>query len=148
MIEEAEAALRRASSAGLIGRYQLEAAIQSAHVERRRTRPVSWGAILSLYDALVALTASPVASINRALALAELEGASAGLEALAEISGDPRIGSYQPYWAARAELLARTGAHGEARHAYEIAIGLERDPAVKRYLEQRQAAGAWNRARD
>jgi len=140
MIVEAEAALQRASGAGLIGRYQLEAAIQSAHVDRRRTRSVSWRAVLSLFDALVTLTGSPVALINRALALAELEGERAGLDALAEVSGDPRIGSYQPYWAARAELLARNDAHGEARHAYEIAIGLERDPAVKRYLEERQAA--------
>jgi RNA polymerase sigma-70 factor (ECF subfamily) len=139
MIEQAEAALRHASGAGLIGRYQLEAAIQSAHVERRRTGSVAWSAILSLYDALVTLTASPVASINRALALAECEGPMAGLNALTEVSGDSRIATYQPYWAARAELLARTGAHSEARQAYEIAIGLERDPAVKRYLEQRQA---------
>ena len=140
MIEEAEAALRRASGAGMIGRYQLEAAIQSAHVERRRTGAVSWNAIVSLYDALVTLTGSPVALINRALALAELEGAAAGLQALAQVSGDPRIGSYQPYWAARAELLSRTGAHDGARQAYEIAIGLESDPAVKQYLEKRQAA--------
>ncbi len=140
LIEEAEAALRRASGAGLIGRYQLEAAIQSAHVERRRTGSVSWSAILSLYDALVTLTGSPVASINRALALTELQGPTAGLEALCEVSGDPRIASYQPYWAARADLLARTAAHGEARQAYEIAIGLERDPAVKQFLEQRQAS--------
>jgi predicted RNA polymerase sigma factor len=139
MIAEAEAALRRASGAGLIGRYQLEAAIQSAHVERRRTGSVQWSAILSLYDALVTLTGSPVASINRALALAELDGPHAGLAALAEVSEDPRVGSYQPYWAARAVLLARTGAQVEARQAFEIAIGLERDPAVKRYLEQRQA---------
>ena len=138
LIEEAEAALRRASGAGLIGRYQLEAAIQSAHVERRRTGSVSWSAILSLYDALVTLTGSPVASINRALALAELQGPATGLEALSEVSGDPRIASYQPYWAARAELLTRTSAHSEARQAYEIAIGLERDPAVKQFLEQRQ----------
>jgi RNA polymerase sigma-70 factor (ECF subfamily) len=53
---------------------------------------------------------------------------------------DPRLAEYQPYWAARAELLARTGAHGEARQAYEIAIGLERDAAVRRFLQQRQAA--------
>jgi predicted RNA polymerase sigma factor len=139
MIEEAEAALRRASGAGLIGRYQLEAAIQSAHVERRRTGSVSWSAILSLYDALVTLTESPVASINRALALAELEGPGPGLKALDVVGGDPRINSYQPYWAARAELLARTGNRCDARKAYEIAIGLERDPAVKRYLEHRQA---------
>lgn len=139
MIEEAEAALRHASGAGLIGRYQLEAAIQSAHVERRRTGSVSWSAILSLYDALLTLTESPVVSINRALALAEIEGPVAGLKALAEVSGDPGISSYQPYWAARAELLARTGENREARKAYGIAIGLERDPAVKQYLEHRQA---------
>ena len=140
MIDEAEAALRHASGAGLIGRYQLEAAIQSAHVERRRTGSVPWSAILSLYDALVTLTGSPVASINRALAVAECEGPDGGLHALVEVSADPRIASYQPYWAARAELLARTGAKDDARHAYEIAIGLERDPAVKQYLEQRQAS--------
>ncbi|HEX4758849.1 MAG TPA: DUF6596 domain-containing protein [Terracidiphilus sp.] len=139
MIEEAEAALRHASGAGLIGRYQLEAAIQSAHVERRRIGSVSWSAILSLYDALLTLTESPVVSINRALALAEIEGPVAGLKALAEVSGDPGISSYQPYWAARAELLARTGENREARKAYGIAIGLERDPAVKQYLEHRQA---------
>jgi RNA polymerase sigma-70 factor (ECF subfamily) len=139
MIEEAEAALRHASGAGLIGRYQLEAAIQSAHVERRRTGSASWSAILSLYDALLTLTESPVVSINRALALAEIEGPVAGLKALAEVSGDPGISSYQPYWAARAELLARTGENREARKAYGIAIGLERDPAVKQYLEHRQA---------
>jgi RNA polymerase sigma-70 factor (ECF subfamily) len=52
----------------------------------------------------------------------------------------PRLAEYQPYWAARAELLAKTGAHGEARHAYEIAIGLERDASVRRFLQQRQAA--------
>jgi RNA polymerase sigma-70 factor (ECF subfamily) len=117
----------------------LEAAIQSAHVERRRTGSVSWRAILSLYDALAKLTGSPVASINRALALAELEGPTTGLKALDEVSGDTRIGSYQPYWAARAELLVRTGANREAWQAYEVAIGLERDPAVMQYLEMRQA---------
>jgi RNA polymerase sigma-70 factor (ECF subfamily) len=137
LIEEAEAALRRASAAGAIGRYQLEAAIQSAHVARARTGSIPWSAIVSLYDALVGLTGSPVASINRALALSELAGPDAGMQALAQLSADPRIGSYQPYWAARAHLLARTGANQEARHAYQIAMGLERDPAVRRYLEQR-----------
>jgi predicted RNA polymerase sigma factor len=53
---------------------------------------------------------------------------------------DTRLVEYQPYWAARAELLANTGAYLEARHAYEIAIGLERDPAVRRFLERRRAA--------
>ena len=57
-----------------------------------------------------------------------------------ELAADARLTQYQPYWAARAELLARTGARGEARQAYEIAIGLERDPAVRRFLQQRQSA--------
>jgi RNA polymerase sigma-70 factor, ECF subfamily len=143
MIEEAEAALKRASALGRIGRFQLEAAIQSAHVERRRTASVEWNAIMELYDALVKLTGSPVAQINRAVALAEVEGAEAGLAELAEVEVDARVRSYQPYWAARAELLARRAAqnntcaadHGEASQAYEIAIGMESDPAVRRYLE-------------
>ena len=137
LIEEAEAALHRASGARLIGRYQLEAAIQSAHIEGARTGAAPWSAIVSLYDALVELTGSPVATINRAIAVAELEGAKAGVLALDGVGADPRVGSYQPYWAARANLLARTGAHKEARHAYEIAIGLESDPAVREYLQER-----------
>ena len=65
---------------------------------------------------------------------------AAGLAALPEAAADPRLAEYQPYWATRAELLARTGAHDEARQAYEIAIGLERDAAVRRFLQERQAA--------
>jgi RNA polymerase sigma-70 factor, ECF subfamily len=136
MIQEAEAALRHASQAGRIGRYQLEAAIQSAHIEGARAGVVPWAAIVSLYNALVQLTGSPVASVNRALAVAEAEGAAAGLAALEAVSADRRLDSYQPYWAARASLLARTGSCEEARHAYQLAIGLERDPAVREYLTE------------
>jgi RNA polymerase sigma-70 factor (ECF subfamily) len=57
-----------------------------------------------------------------------------------ELAADPRLAEYQPYWAARAELLARTGANREAREAYEIAIGLERDESVRQFLQRRQAA--------
>ena len=138
MIDEAEAALKRACSFGQIGRFQLEAAIQSAHVERRRTGAVAWSAILDLYAALGKLTASPVAEINRAVALAEVQGPAAALEALACVAADDRIRSYQPYWAARAELTARTGDRDQANHAYQIAIGMEPDPAVRRFLERRK----------
>ena len=92
-----------------------------------------------LYDALLALSGSPVITINRALAIAESDGARAGLDAMQGIDSDARLTEYQPYWAARAELLAKTGAHSEAHQAYEIAIGLERDPAVRRFLQQRLA---------
>jgi RNA polymerase sigma-70 factor (ECF subfamily) len=140
MIVEAEALLRRACAMGSIGRYQLEAALQSAHVYRRSTGQSNWDAVVQLYDALSALTGSPVVAVNRALAVAESQGANAALDALREVAADARLREYQPYWAARAELLARTGSYGEARHAYEIAIGLERDPAVRRFLKGRQSA--------
>jgi RNA polymerase sigma-70 factor (ECF subfamily) len=138
-IREAEAALRRAGAMGLIGRYQLEAAIQSAHVSRRRDGRPNWPAVAKLYDALLELTGSPVAAINRAIAVAEIEGPGAALAILNSVSGDPRVIDYQPYWAARADLLARIGATPEARDAYEIAIGLERDPSLRNYLERRRA---------
>jgi predicted RNA polymerase sigma factor len=140
MIDEAEALLRRASALGAIGRYQLEGALQSAHVHRRRTGQSNWAAVVQLYDALSALTGSPVVAINRALALAESQGAGTALAAMPDVAADARLADYQPYWAARAELLARTGADGEAREAYEIAIGLEPDPAVRRFLQRRQSA--------
>jgi RNA polymerase sigma-70 factor (ECF subfamily) len=55
-------------------------------------------------------------------------------------ASDPRLTQYQPYWAVRAELLSRIGSNSEAHEAYEIAIGLERDPVVRRFLESRQSA--------
>jgi RNA polymerase sigma-70 factor, ECF subfamily len=140
LIDEAEALLLRASSMGAIGRFQLEAAVQSAHVIRRRTGRADWAAIAQLYDALAALTGSPVVAINRAVAVAETRGASEGLAALDAIADDPRLIDYQPYWAARAGLLARTGAIDAADEAYRRAIGLEADPAVRRFLQQRRNA--------
>lgn len=139
-IGEAEALLRRAGALGSIGRYQLEAALQSAHVHRRRTGQANWAEVVQLYDALLALAASPVVALNRALAIAELHGADTALEAMQELHADRRLAEYQPYWAARAELLTRTGKHPEARRAYEMAVGLERDPAVRRFLQRRQSA--------
>jgi RNA polymerase sigma-70 factor (ECF subfamily) len=138
MIEEAEALLRRACALGAIGRHQLEAAVQSAHVARCRGGRADWPAVVALYDALFALTRSPVVAINRALAIAETQGTAAAIAALPD--ADERLRRYQPYWAARAELLSRSGARVEAHEAYERAIGLERDDAIRRFLQQRQAA--------
>ena len=139
MIAEAESLLHRASAMNIVGRYQVEAAIQSAHAVRARTGQSDWAAIVQLYDALFAISGSPVAAVNRALAVAELHGADRALEDLDQVASDPRLAEYQPYWAARAELLARILERHEARHAYSIAIGLERDPSVRRFLEQRRS---------
>jgi RNA polymerase sigma-70 factor (ECF subfamily) len=139
LIEEAEALLFRASRMGAIGRYQLEAAVQSAHVVRRITGQTDWVAIERIYDALSTIIDSPVVAINRAIAIAETRGPAAGLGALDALAADPRLAEYQPYWAARAGLLARTGEHAAAEEAFDRAIGLETDPAVREFLQQRRA---------
>jgi len=140
LIEQAEALLLRASAIRAVGRFQLEAAVQSAHVVRRRTGRSDWAAIVRLYDALEMLTGSPVVTINRAVALAEATGPTAGLAVLDQLAIDPRLADYQPYWAARAGLEALTGATDKARAAYRRAIGMEADPAVRRFLQARLSA--------
>jgi RNA polymerase sigma-70 factor (ECF subfamily) len=144
MIGQAEALLLRAGAMGRAGRFQLEAAVQSAHVIRRRTGRPDWPAIVRLYDALTELTGSPVVAINRAVALAQMAGPAAGpaagLKHLDVVADDPRLAAYQPYWAARAALLAASGMRTAARAAYHRAIGLEADPAVRRFLCRRMQA--------
>lgn len=140
LIDEAEMLLSHAAASGVVGRYQLEAAVQSAHAARRLTGRTDWPAIRALYDALFSIAGSPVVAINRAVALAETEGAVAGLAALYVLGDDKRLNEYQPYWAARAGLLARLGQVPQATEAYDRAIGLERDPAVRRFLQGKRAA--------
>lgn len=140
MIAEAEALLHQSSVSNRIGRYQLEAALQSAHVSRIRTGIANWPQVVQFYDALFLVTQSPVVAVNRALAIAEMHGPAAALEAIDHLGEDKRLAEYQPWWAARADLLSRTGAISQARHAYEIAIGLESDPAIRRFLEKRRSA--------
>ncbi|MBI3786431.1 MAG: RNA polymerase subunit sigma-70 [Deltaproteobacteria bacterium] len=139
LIDEAETLLRRASTMPGTGRYQLEAAVQSAHVVRRLGCSSDWAAIESIYAVLLRITGSPVVAINRSVAVAETSGPAAGLAVLDELAGDSRLTNYQPYWAARAELLARAGQVDAAAAAYERAIGLEADPAVRRFLQRRRS---------
>jgi RNA polymerase sigma-70 factor, ECF subfamily len=138
LIAEAEALLRQAGRMGVVGRYQLEAAVQSAHAARHSGRRTDWAAIARLYDGLLAITGSPVVAINRAIAIAETDGAAAGLRVLDGLADDRRLRDYQPYWAARAGLLDRIGEAEAAQEAYDQAIGLEADPAVRRFLQQRR----------
>lgn len=138
MIAEAESCLVRAGALHGIGRYQLEAAVQSAHVVRRRTGKADGPAIERLYEALSVLTSSPVVAIYHAVAVAGTRGPQAGLKLLDSLSGDPRLADYQPYWAARAGLLARAGSTPQADSAYVRAIGLERDPAVRQFLQRQR----------
>ena len=138
LIDDAEALLLSASRLHAPGRFQLEAAVQSVHAARRLTGTTHWEAIVQLYDGLLALTGSVVVAINRAVAIAARvegqQGAIEGLAALDALKDDAQLARYQPYWAARASLLARAGDTHAAAEAYRRAIGLESDPAVRRFL--------------
>ena len=139
LIDDAETLIRRASSVGRSGRYQLEAAVQSAHAVRRLTGHADWPAIVALYDALFAVTQSPVVALNRAVALAEVEGPGMALRELDALESSA-FDTYQPYWAARAALLARAGWPEDAVAAYDRAIGLEPDDAVRGFLQGKRDA--------
>ena len=130
----AEMLLREANKDGPTGRYQIEAAIQSAHIARRVSGRANWDAVVALYDVLLRLTQSPVVTLNRAAALAECDGPEAALASLDTIATDKRMANYQPYWAARGHLCARAGQKTEAYQALTLAIGLSADDAVRHYL--------------
>ena len=137
-IAAAENLVKRAGELRAPGRYQLEAALQSAHVHRRTTGQSNWKDIVVLYDALHQLSDSPVIAINRAIAIAEIDGAQVALAAMPDAKIESRLLEYQPYWAARASLLARAGAIDDARRAYDIASGLEHDAAIRKFLQRRK----------
>ncbi len=138
MIEDAKGSLANAAALQQLGRYQLEAAIQSMHAARLSgDRVVNWALIVQLYDALVHLSPTIGARTGRAAALAEERGDAEGLSALDAI--EPRhTATYQPYWAVRSELLSRLGRNIEADAAYTRAVGLTEDAAARRFLQEKQ----------
>ncbi len=138
LIAEGEAYLRRAQSRGPLGRFQLEAAIQAVHVDRRRTGVTDWAALNTLYTALLTVAPGLGARVAAAVVIGHLHGPEAGLAALPDAAE-----SFQPYWAARADLLARAGQ--DASEAYAKAVDLARqagDEAVATFLRVRSNAAA------
>lgn len=138
LIGEAEELLLKASAMRRPGRYQIEAAIQSAHVVRRSQGQADWKAIVDLYGILASMVPSPVVALNHAVALAQAGHPDDALAVLDDLADDPRLADYQPYWAARAEILVRVGKKPEAETAYERAIGLEHDPSVRAFLQEKR----------
>ena len=137
MLEEAELVLTEAARQGRPGRFQLEAALQSAHVERLRGGRVDWQAIAVLYEGLVRLAPAVGALVGRAAAVAEAHGPAAGLTLLDDIPPEA-VKIYQPYWAVRAHLLQRSARHPEASAAFDRAIGLTEDDAIRKFLWARR----------
>jgi RNA polymerase sigma-70 factor (ECF subfamily) len=134
-IRAAEAELASAARLGRHrGRFQLEAAIQSVHADRRRTGRTDWEAVALFYEHLVRLAPALGARIAHAVAVSEVRGPAAGLALLDDI-GPASVASHQPYWATRAHLLKRAGRKDEAVQAFDVAIALSREEAVRRFLQ-------------
>ena len=136
-IREAETELGAAARGGRIGRFQLEAAIQSVHAERAQTGRTDWAAIVVFYEHLVQLAPTLGARVAQAAAVAEAHGAAAGL-ALLDTIDRAAVATYQPFWAVRAHLLRQVGEGVDAVEAYDRAIGLTEDPAIRRFLLERR----------
>jgi RNA polymerase sigma-70 factor (ECF subfamily) len=139
MIEDAEQYLSVAAEGAQLGRFQLEAAIQSAHAQRACTGHTDWEAIALIYEALVHVAPTIGALVGRAAAVAEARGAEAGWGMLEAIPTDA-VKSYQPYWAVAAHLLKRMQRASDAQAAYSRAIGLCEDPAMREFLIRQSRA--------
>ncbi|WP_028051013.1 RNA polymerase sigma factor [Cellulomonas sp. URHD0024] len=137
LIDEGHRLVReRLSSGAAPGRYQLLAAINAVHTDARDADDTDWSQVVALYDQMVRLDPSPVVALNRAVAVAEVEGASTGLDLLDEL-GDGLDG-YHALHATRAELLRRLGRRAESRAAYDRAIALAGNTAETAYLSRRR----------
>ena len=132
MIEEGQAIVRACIRRGRLGPYQLQAAIQAVHCDAASFEATDWPQIVALYDQLVSIVATPVVALNRAIAVAEIEGPGAGLAALDAIASD--LESYHLLHAARATMLRRLGRRAESRAAFEHAADLAPNQAEQRFL--------------
>jgi RNA polymerase sigma-70 factor, ECF subfamily len=133
LIVRGEVLLRRAHGYGSPGRYQIEAAIQSAHCNRARSGRTDWQALRTLHRGLVEIVPSLGAVVALAAVDGEIDGPQAGVAALDAIK-DPAVDRFQPYWATRAHLLARAGQQKAAAQAYSRAIELTADAGIRSYL--------------
>jgi RNA polymerase sigma-70 factor (ECF subfamily) len=131
--------LEQSASGPVLSEYHVEAAIASCHATASRAEETDWGQIVGLYDMLFTLRPSPVVALNRAIAIGEHRGPEAGLAAIRAMDGTARLERYPFYAAALGEMELRCGRSTAAREHFRFALGLARNPAERRYLEQKIA---------
>jgi predicted RNA polymerase sigma factor len=139
MIDEGLALVADALPRGAVGPYQLQAAIAAVHDEAPSAEDTDWPQILALYTVLLRIDANPMVALNRAIALAMVEGPRAGLAALAELDADPRLAHHHRLAAVRAHLLERAGDVEAARAAYQAAAAATNSTQERDYLMTRAA---------
>jgi RNA polymerase sigma-70 factor (ECF subfamily) len=123
-----------------VSEYHLEAAIAAVHARTARPEDTDWKTIVTLYDARMAIRPSPIVALNRAIAVAQSEGPERGLEEIGSIEDRDRLTAYPFFPAAIGELELRLGKNDTARLRFQDAVALARNPAERRYLEQRVVA--------
>jgi len=137
LIAEGHRLVRERLAAGVApGRYQILAAISAVHTSARDVRATDWSQVVALYDQLVRLDPSPIIALNRAIAVAELDGPEVALAAADRL--EERLAGYYLYHATRADLLRRLGGSQESRAAYDRAIELAGNTAEIAYLTRRR----------
>ena len=137
LVAEGHRLVRERLAAGVApGRYQILAAINAVHTSARDGRDTDWWQVVALYDQLVRLDSSPIIALNRAIAVAELDGPEVGLAAVDRL--DDRLAGYHAFHATRADLLRRLGRDQESRAAYTLAIELAGNTAETTYLTRRR----------
>jgi RNA polymerase sigma-70 factor (ECF subfamily) len=136
LIAEGQTIVRRCLQRNQPGRYQIQAAINAVHSDAATAADTDWNQILALYDQLLAVAPSPVVALNRAVAVAELEGPTPALVAIDSLDLD----DYHLFHATRAELLTRLGHYNDARTAYDRALALANNTAEHALLEQKRNA--------
>jgi RNA polymerase sigma-70 factor, ECF subfamily len=139
LIDEGHRLVRACLAWNHPGAYQIQAAIAAVHAEALTSNDTDWAQVLALYDQLLAIRPNPVVALNRAIAVGELHGSLAGLAALDAVDARP-LNGYQPYYAALADLLSRTGRRNEAVVAYDQALALTTNAAELDFLERQRLA--------
>jgi RNA polymerase sigma-70 factor, ECF subfamily len=134
LIAEGQAIVRACLRRNQPGPYQVQAAINAVHSDAPTAAATDWRQVLQLYDQLLALAPGPVAALNRAVALAEVEGPGAALAVLEDL----KLESYYLYHAIRADLLRRLDRNAEAALAYDAALALTGNAAERAFLERRR----------
>ena len=134
LVAEGQTIVRRCLKRNEPGPYQIQAAINAVHSDAPRAEATDWRQIVALYDQHLAIAPSPVVALNRAVAVAEVDGPDAGLAIVEELD----LGDYRLYHAIRADLLRRLGRRADALLAYGAAIALTENEAERGFLERRR----------
>jgi RNA polymerase sigma-70 factor (ECF subfamily) len=137
LIAEGEALLNLSASGTELTKYHIEAAIASIHTSAARSEDTDWKQIVSLYDMLMAMHPSPVIALNRAIAIAQLDGPERGLQEIRVIHDLHRLSSYPFYPAALGELELRRGNYPTAKAHFSTALSLARNPMERNFLQRR-----------